>query len=219
MYLVLKSCIEANHLSCGCRDDYKFPSKTDLVNQRLKNHPTTFYDDEQSKSEDVFSNQINISEGKISAYELKKLDTGSPVRLSKSITKVQGKIMLSILAKRIFKHFIDEHLPSLQTSFIGCAANVAFASAFTRLFIDSDDSRTLNRVNKILNENTTESGFRADDKRLLDFDHKELSFIRWTKAAINIHNNHVGRQVGSQLFTILHNDSQDINLLLTINRL
>lgn len=79
---------------------------------------------------------------------------------------------------------------------LGCLASVAFANAFTKVFLDSDDTRSLNRAYKTLNEHFNKlNGRSSTEKRLIDSDYKDLAFIKWTKSAINLHNNHVGRQV------------------------
>lgn len=73
---------------------------------------------------------------------------------------------------------------------------MAFASTFTQLLVDSDETRAMTRANKILNEEVHPTGSRSSgSKRLIDSDYKDLAFIRWTKSAVNLHNNHVGRQV------------------------
>lgn len=87
--------------------------------------------------------------------------------------------------------------PSLTTH-SGCLSTVAFANAFTKVFLDSDDTKSLNRAYKTLSEDQTQSKFRrrsSIEKRLLDSDYKDLAVIKWAKSAINLHNNHVGRQV------------------------
>lgn len=80
----------------------------------------------------------------------------------------------------------------------GCLANIAFAYAFTKVFIDSDDIKSLNKAYRILNEEQNYNGIinkRHNFKKLIDSDHKDLAYIKWTKSAINLHNNHLGRQV------------------------
>lgn len=76
---------------------------------------------------------------------------------------------------------------------------MAFAEAFTRIFFDADDIKLLNKAYKILNENPNQSkrSKYSSEKRILNSDQKDLSFLKWTKSAINLHNNHVGRQVRS----------------------
>lgn len=69
-----------------------------------------------------------------------------------------------------------------------CLASIAFANAFTKVFIDSDDTKALNKAYKALNED-------RHYKRLSDSDYKDLAYIKWTKSAVNLHNNHVGRQM------------------------
>jgi hypothetical protein len=63
--------------------------------------------------------------------------------------------------------------------------------------MDADDVRSLNKAYKTLNDNASNSRIGLlSDKRLVDADYKDLSFIRWSKSAINLHNNRIGRQVG-----------------------
>lgn len=79
----------------------------------------------------------------------------------------------------------------------GCSANTAFANAFTKVFIDSDDNKALSKTYKVLNEDHNSNKFNNKPyiRRLVDSDYKDLAFIKWTKATVNIHNNNVGRQV------------------------
>lgn len=93
--------------------------------------------------------------------------------------------------------------------------NTAFANAFTKVFIDSDDTRALNKAYRILNEDqsyTASSNKSLNVKRLVDSDYKDVAYLKWTKSAINLHNNHVGRQVSFDLsFFFDFNDAAMIN--------
>ena len=95
------------------------------------------------------------------------------------------------------------------TKLIDCFASVAFANAFTKVFLDADDTKSLNKAFKILNEDHNNNNYNnnqrmsnkhSTERRTIDSDYKDLSFIKWTKSAINLHNNHVGRQVSSYSF-------------------
>lgn len=60
--------------------------------------------------------------------------------------------------------------------------------------------KALNKASRILNEDQSYNGSKIlNIKRLTDSDQKDLAYIKWTKSAINIHNNHVGRQVSFKL--------------------
>lgn len=60
--------------------------------------------------------------------------------------------------------------------------------------MDAEDTRSLNKAYKILNKESVRN-VSSSDKRVADPDYKDLSFIKWTKSAVNLHNNQVGRQV------------------------
>lgn len=80
----------------------------------------------------------------------------------------------------------------------GCNHNVAFGAAFARTFLDIDDVRSLNKASKVLNHNYPTSSGSKRSARLkdhTDIDHIELAYLRWTKAAVNLHNNNLGRKV------------------------
>ena len=64
----------------------------------------------------------------------------------------------------------------------------------------ADDARSLNKDYKILNENSMDNrnGILIE-KRMVDTDYKDLSFIKWAKSALNLHNNRIGRQVSTNL--------------------
>jgi hypothetical protein len=65
--------------------------------------------------------------------------------------------------------------------------------------MDADDIRSLNKAYKILNDNSSNNRNGISiEKRLVDTDYKDLSFIKWAKSALNLHNNRVGRQVSSK---------------------
>lgn len=74
-------------------------------------------------------------------------------------------------------------------------ANIAFANAFVKVFLDSDDQRLLNRASATLGD--AKMGASSDRRRLkyTKSEDREITYLRWTKSAINLHNNHVGRQV------------------------
>lgn len=58
--------------------------------------------------------------------------------------------------------------------------------------------KALKKAYRILNEdhNYIKSKNKSSYvKRLVDSDNKDLAYIKWSKSAINIHNNHIGRQV------------------------
>lgn len=65
MYMVAKLCSNHNHRSCGCRTD-----------NHLLEH----------------SKEAEISQSPLSESDLRKLEIGSPLRLTKSIIKRQGKV-------------------------------------------------------------------------------------------------------------------------------
>jgi len=96
---------------------------------------------------------------------------------------------------------------------LGCSVNTAFADAFTRVFIDSDDIQVLNKANRILNEdynNNQNASKISRDRPHRETDYKDLAYIRWTKSVISLHNNNVGRQVRS---------NTQIDILLTGHKL
>lgn len=82
-----------------------------------------------------------------------------------------------------------------------CTINSAFASAFTEIFIDSEEKANLNMAFKILNGEfaSVRSSRTSIDRQSVGSDDKELAHIKWTKSAINLHNNQLGRKVRSHL--------------------
>lgn len=96
--------------------------------------------------------------------------------------------------------YLFAHTNLILALFTGCYANVAFADSLTRSLLDYDDNRSLNRAHKILNEDINNNKLlnrNVGEKRQIDSDYKDLSIIKWTKSAVNLHNNHLGRQVSS----------------------
>lgn len=78
------------------------------------------------------------------------------------------------------------------------SADYAFASAFTQIFVDSEDLSTINKAAIFLNNASSQATSRIlslKHKRLVDSDRMDLAYIKWARSAINLHNNHVGRQV------------------------
>lgn len=72
---------------------------------------------------------------------------------------------------------------------------MAFADALTRVFLDADDTRILNRASRVLNEDIQSTGPSIEMKSRFEYDYSDIHSLRWTKAAINLHNSQAGRQV------------------------
>uniref|UniRef100_A0A6G1SC12 Protein Wnt n=1 Tax=Aceria tosichella TaxID=561515 RepID=A0A6G1SC12_9ACAR len=163
MYLIVKTCSDGMHRSCGCQSDQDYLGVTSTSSRSRQNHMA------ESNANIVSSLDTNnpIDHMALNRQELRRLETGSALRLTRSMIRRQG-----------------------------CTHNTAFADALTGVFMDADDVRSLNKAYKILNEDSinNRNGFTVD-KRVVDADYKDLSFIKWAKSAINLHNNQIGRQV------------------------
>lgn len=194
MYLIVKTCSDHMHHSCGCQSNQEY-----MEASPASTRPRHEVDSEVSLRGSLDANSP-IGQVALNRHELRRLETGSPLRLTRSMIRHQGRIIFyrSTLDKQRLS-MIHSLIFSLTTA--GCNHNTAFADALTGIFMDADDVRSLNKAYKILNENpfNNRSGLSID-KRLVDADYKDLSFIKWAKSAINLHNNRVGRQVGIKLW-------------------
>lgn len=92
MYLVIKSCIESSHISCGCQDHTALSYQKDSVGKNSFASQESTFNDELNELSRVRDDRINFKEEEINASEFDKFNSGSPIRLSKSVTQVQGKI-------------------------------------------------------------------------------------------------------------------------------
>lgn len=86
----------------------------------------------------------------------------------------------------------------------GCQLNIAFGNALSRIFLDLDDTRSLRRAFNVLNNELirNKDSKKNKSRRLISSDERDLAYLRWTKSAINLHNNNHGRQVGSILLSL-----------------
>lgn len=94
MYLTIKICSEHSHRSCGCQTAQSYQETSNTVLE-------TAYRGELESIESMDEPQINsllIDKLTLSSIDLKRLDAGSPVRLTKSMIRRKGKIDLFILS-------------------------------------------------------------------------------------------------------------------------
>lgn len=49
----------------------------------------------------------------------------------------------------------------------------------------------------MLNEEHNYATINTSERRDIDSDKRDLAYLRWTKSAVLLHNNHAGRQVRS----------------------
>lgn len=197
MYLVAKVCSENNHLSCGCLAHSAKSQFSESNSSSTARMAKIFNQDYKGlRQENQFRSSHELSHSDIS-----KLNAGSPLRLIKSVEQRQGKILGTYNLGNYSKELVT-NLNFFNGA--GCKINSAFANAFTKVFIDHEDIRNLNKASKILNGDPSPSHSTSNSKiwRILDTDDKELAHIRWTKSAINLHNNQIGRKVRSQFIQI-----------------
>lgn len=187
MYLIVKICTDHSHYSCGC-----------IASQGLVDPPSSLETPKYSSPIKLEASNLIVEQVTLSHNEIDRLDTGSPLRLSRPMIKRRGKAACSILfASHDYLWKLINRI-TLHPFTIGCEVNSAFADTFTKIFFDADDLRSLNKASKILNEGHDPT--KSKRKRYPDVDHRDLSLIKWTKSAVNLHNNHVGRQVWSPFY-------------------
>lgn len=90
MYLVVKTCIETNYLSCGCLEKDRIYSSNTLKHLLIKSKSSN--EDQLIEFNNVNNNSIMNKQEEMSANDFSKLDAGSPIRLSKTAQHRQGKI-------------------------------------------------------------------------------------------------------------------------------
>lgn len=93
MYLVVKTCINSNYLSCGCWEKDRISFKNTFKHLIIKRKSSN--DLEVNDFDNVNNNSIFLKQEDLSANDLSKLDAGSPVHLSKSSLQRQGKININ----------------------------------------------------------------------------------------------------------------------------
>lgn len=97
MYLVLKTCSDLNHHSCGCQNNHFYPSTPDVVAKTRSIYQLTSMEKEQVGPTATYDTPtLTVNQQDLSFEDLSKLDSGSPLRLTKSITRRQGNSTLII---------------------------------------------------------------------------------------------------------------------------
>lgn len=89
MYLVVKICTDGNHRSCGCLTTGQQHSITLQSTLKLTTEPP---DKNTLDRNESFITGASLSEQELSLAEFSQLNSGSPLHLSKTTIKRQGKI-------------------------------------------------------------------------------------------------------------------------------
>lgn len=89
VYLVVKTCSAASHRSCGCQNNQRYSTVTNILSRETRG---TFqmqkdYDNQETSEAPMLS----IDHQNLSQSDLLKLDAGSPLRLTNSIDRHHGK--------------------------------------------------------------------------------------------------------------------------------
>lgn len=96
MYLVAKICSENSHVSCGCLFGNIQSQFKELRSKPLRT-TEIFLDDQAVTRGEIQSNRPSRSSPGLSISDLTKLNSGSPIRLTKSVDQHLGKILITHL--------------------------------------------------------------------------------------------------------------------------
>lgn len=94
MYLVVKICTNNNHHSCGCLVN---PDQDSTAAYPTPPPESQQFDDIPLIQVDNQVNSLNLSEQDLSLSDLIQLNSGSPLRLSRTLIQRQGKITRSYI--------------------------------------------------------------------------------------------------------------------------
>lgn len=88
MYLIVKTCSDGMHRSCGCQSDQDYLGVTSTSSRSRQNHMA------ESNANIVSSLDTNnpIDHMALNRQELRRLETGSALRLTRSMIRRQGRI-------------------------------------------------------------------------------------------------------------------------------
>lgn len=179
MYLVVRTCNDDAPRSCGCLQAETPRTSNDNLDEHDK-PPTHDY---------IYSK--TSLQWDLGLSELSELNAGRPLRLTKSVLKQQGNLIT------LSPSFLSP-ITSLTNPNSECSSNYAFASAFTQVFMDSSDLIAINLASEILNGARPQTRFvSSKGRRLKTSNYRDLAYIEWARSALNIHNNHIGRQVSN----------------------
>lgn len=93
MYLVVKTCSEASYSSCGCQYNHRYSISASATTKVTRcTHELYPPEEEEFRPSNTSEASIlSIDQQDLTSSDLTRLDAGSPLRLTKSVTD-QGKI-------------------------------------------------------------------------------------------------------------------------------
>lgn len=90
MYLIVKTCSDRVHHSCGCQSDQDY-LEAPTVLSTAERSPSAY-----AQANNKGDTQSSMSQVSLNQYELRRLETGSPLRLTRSMIRRQGKITFDV---------------------------------------------------------------------------------------------------------------------------
>lgn len=92
MYLVVKTCSDSSHRSCGCQNKRFLSVASDVLTKTERFYNPQFPEERVELSSTFTTSTSGVDYQDFISGDLKKLETGIPIRLTKSVSGYQGKI-------------------------------------------------------------------------------------------------------------------------------
>jgi hypothetical protein len=92
MYLIVKACSDHMHHSCGCQSNQEYPGPSSMLSKSRQNQMA----DSDANLRSSLDLGSPIDQVDLNRHELHRLETGSPLRLTRSMIRRQGRIPISL---------------------------------------------------------------------------------------------------------------------------